>query len=174
MHSKKPIIKAKYQETDFGSTVHGKTIKPNQGLLFIMNVLKGVVNWKEFDSETMSAGSPILWDKASITRLSIKTNIEKLATESKTLTPRPQWKQWSQPEKWIQSLRKKVVNSGKEYEYKVKKKSGEKITKKVKAKQIKPSCNDICKLKCKESFSEEIRLQIFNKFWASGDKALQS
>ena len=26
----------------------------------------------------------------------------------------------------------------------------------------------------KESFSEETRLQIFNKFWASGDKALQS
>lgn len=119
MHSKKLIIKAKYQETDFGSTVHGKTIKPNQGLLFIMNVLKGVVNWKEYDSETMSAGSPILWDKASITRLSIKTNIEKLATESKTLTPRPQWKRWSQPEipkfkEKSSQLRKRVWVWGKE------------------------------------------------------------
>lgn len=38
------------------------------------------MNWKEFDSDTMSAESPILWEKASITRLSIKTNIEKLGT----------------------------------------------------------------------------------------------
>ena len=51
---------------------------------------------------------------------------------------------------------------------------GEKITKKVKAKQIKPPCNDTCRLKCKESFSKETRLQIFNKFRATGDKALQS
>ena len=89
-------------------------MQQGQGQFFITKVLRSVVNWKEFDSDTMSAESPILWEKASITRLSIKTNIEKLGTEAKTPTPRMERKQCSQPEKWMQSLRKKAVNSGKE------------------------------------------------------------
>ena len=68
-------------------------MQQGQGQFFITKVLRSVVNWKKFDSDTMSAESPILWEKASITRLSIKTNIEKLGTKAKTPTPRMERKQ---------------------------------------------------------------------------------
>ena len=66
------------------------------------------------------------------------------------------------------------MNSGKEFNYTVKTKSKGEITKAVKEKVIKSPCNEYCQLKCREKFPEEIRRQIFESFYASGHRNVQT
>lgn len=92
-----------------------------------MNVTK----WKYFDYDTMDKGAAILSNKSLIKRRS--TQIEQITgTEATNPTHLDSRKQKRHPEKWKISLRKKVVNSGQQYSFEIKKRNGEVSTKKSK------------------------------------------
>lgn len=64
-------------------------------------------------------------------------------------------------EKWIDNIRKKLLNSGQKY-----------ITRKGKLKdekKMRPVCLQTCKLKCYEKFDTETRQNILTQFWKLSD-----
>ncbi|XP_066922321.1 uncharacterized protein [Clytia hemisphaerica] len=153
-----------------GTLVHGEEIKDNQGRFFIVKVMKKAMEWDSFDLDTMCEGAAILWEKSDIKIISAKNQLES-GTEAKTPTPLAQRKRKRQPENWLVNKKKKAVNSGKELHYETKV-SGKKTSKMIKKREMKPPCN--CRLKCSDTFTEEKRIQIFNDFYASGDKKIQT
>lgn len=67
------------------------------------------------------------------------------------------------PEEWRKNKAKLLRNSGKAYT------STSKSQKQMKERQIKPTCNEKCKLKCYNKISEEKRKLIFKNYWKLGD-----
>ena len=150
--------------------VHGKEVKADQGRFFIMKVLKKAMEWKSFDLDKMCEGAAILWGKGDAKKISAKTDLRS-GTESKNPTVLAEKKRKRNPEKWLVNKRRRAINSGKEFQYETKIK-GKKAAKEIKKKEMKPPCN--CRMKCIETFTEEKRIQIFNDFYSSGDKSIQS
>lgn len=70
-------------------------------------------------------------------------------------------KRLRQPENWKQNKAKKLRNLGKAYIN-----SKNTITK---ARQLKPPCNDTCKLRCISKINPVQRQSIFDTYWAIGD-----
>lgn len=68
-------------------------------------------------------------------------------------------------ENWVVVRRKTLKNTGQRFVNK----SG----KVLEAKNIKDACSSKCRLKCRELISEEERRNIFEKFWALGDRSRQ-
>ena len=66
-----------------------------------------------------------------------------------------------------------AVNSGQKFQYAIKSKIGAK-THTIKEREMKPPCTDKCRLKCKETFPEEVQKQIFTSFYATGERTLQT
>ncbi|XP_073952058.1 uncharacterized protein [Choristoneura fumiferana] len=66
---------------------------------------------------------------------------------------------------WIDTRRKLLTNSGNQYV--------SKRGKTVPAKTLKQACPATCKLKCSESFTEEIRKNIFDEYWKLSDHSKQ-
>ena len=69
---------------------------------------------------------------------------------------------------------KKPSYSGREYSHVVNKADGSKLTKTIKKQELKPPCTEKCRLKCRDSFPEEVRRKIFSDFYSAGDKLLQA
>ncbi|CAK1585552.1 unnamed protein product [Parnassius mnemosyne] len=68
-------------------------------------------------------------------------------------------------EDWVATKRKRLCNTGQEY-----------ISRRGKVKEarkMKPICSYNCRLQCRENFSEEIRLELFTKFWGTGSHVKQ-
>ena len=167
----KEVLKAKYDAE--ASVVHGVEIKEGEGRFFITKILRAAAKWDNFDIETMSEGAAILWNKKDIKQRSSQINSNQ-GTEANAPTPLAEIKRKRHPEEWKVNKKRKAVNSGKEFNYTVKTKSKGEITKAVKEKVMKPPCNENCRLKCREKFPEEIRRQIFESFYASGDRNVQT
>ena len=167
----KEVLKAKYDAE--ASVVHGVENKEGKGCFFITKILHAAAKWDNFDIETVSEGAAILWNKKDIKQRSsqIKSN---QGTEANAPTPLAEIKRKRHPKEWKVNKKRKAVNSGKEFNYTVKTKSKGEITKAVKEKVIKPPCNENGHLKCREKFPEEIRRQIFESFYASGHRNIQT
>ncbi|XP_057305163.1 uncharacterized protein LOC130642101 [Hydractinia symbiolongicarpus] len=122
----------------------------------------------------MGKGAAILWNKEDVKRRSVLAE-QKVGTEASYPTVLTSRKRKRNPEEWKNNLRKKAVNTGQEFSYQVKNnKDGQMITKKIKKREIKPPCQEKCRLQCSKSFTNEERLKIFHKFYNTGDKCKQS
>ena len=119
----------------------------------------------------MSPGSAILWNVTSLKRRSIQVATQ--GTEAKPPTPLETRKRKRNPENWLIKRRKMATNSGEQLTFEVKKRNGQKVNKSTKKKELKPPCGEKCRLECSKNFPEEIRLQIFNDFYATGNRELQ-
>ena len=97
-----------------------------------------------------------------------------MGTEAKNPTVLKSRKRKRQPELWKKNIKKKAINSGEEYSYKLRNTDGKEVPKTIKKIQMKPPCKENCRLKCQDSFPEEERQKIFTEFYATGDKMMQS
>ncbi|XP_046665796.1 uncharacterized protein LOC124357786 [Homalodisca vitripennis] len=68
---------------------------------------------------------------------------------------------------WLKCKAKKLRNSGEEY------KSSSKSRKLIEKKEIKPPCNDRCRIQCKTKINPDERQTIFKNYWALGDLSRQ-
>lgn len=59
---------------------------------------------------------------------------------------------------------KKAYNSGQEYMLVVNKADGSKLTKTIKKPELKSPCTEKCRLKCRDSFLEEVHRKTFSDF----------
>ena len=170
----KEIFKARYEETDEGFLVHGIPIQPGEGCFFVTKVMRNVVKWKNLNSDTMCQISAILWSKDELIRRSVPIIINKMRTEARCPTPTESRKRKREPENWKRNVMKKAYNSSQEYSHVVNKADESKLTKTIKKRELKPPFTEKCKLKCQDSFPEEVRRKIFSDFYSAGDKLLQS
>lgn len=161
-------FKAKFQKTT-DKTVHGKEMNENEGRFFITKVLKDANKWGEFDVDRHQVGSAILWNTLSIMKMRYAVT-DSSGTEATPPSKRDTKKRKRNPEKWKSAVKKQKLNSGEGYEFKNKK--GE-ITSSKPKKAMKPPCEEKCRKKCTNDFSEEERQQIFDEFWKSGNIDLQ-
>ena len=174
MNNDSEVFKAKYEETEVGTEVHGRTLKEGEGRFFITKVMRNAVNkWTDFDPDTMCVGAPILWQKDK-TKRSGPVTVSAMGTEAKNATPLETRKRKRKPELWKKNKRKTAVNHGYEFEDKRKKLDGSIVTKNVKKREMKPPCKESCRFKCREKFNEEARQKAFDDFYANGDRAIQS
>ena len=149
-------------------------MQEGEGRFFITKVLRSAINWDEFDADRNFTGAAILWKKENIKRRRAFNEKElSQGTAAKQPTPLETPKRKRQPEKWKVNKRKKAVNSGEEFVYQ-QKTGGTIVTKTVKKREMKNPCDEKCRMKCQEQFSEDIRQQIFNGFYELGNKDIQS
>ena len=97
-----------------------------------------------------------------------------MTTEARCPTPAESRKRKREPENWKRNVMKKAYNSDQEYSHVVNKADEGKLTKTIKKWELKPPFTEKCKLKCQDSFSEEVCRKIFSDFYSAGDKLLQS
>ena len=79
----KEIFKARYEETDEGFLVHGIPIQLGEGCSFITKVMRNVVKWKNFNSDTMCQGSAILWSKDELVGRPALISINEMGTDAR-------------------------------------------------------------------------------------------
>ena len=116
------------QATKLGNTlfVHGKVLTEDSGRFFIEKVMKDAGSWVGFDIDTMSNGSAIAWSLDAVETIQIAQAV--VGTEARTLTLLKERKRKRTPEEWQIAKKKRAVIKGKVV---------------VKARTMKPSCNQV-------------------------------
>ena len=170
----KEIFRARYEETNEELPVHGIPVQPGESCVFIIKVMRNAIKWKNVNSYIMCQGSAFLWSKDELIRRPAPISINEMGTQARCLTPTESRKRKREPENWKRNVMKKAYNSSQEYSHVVNKADESKLTKTIKKRELKPPFTEKCKLKCQDSFPEEVRRKIFSDFYSAGDKLLQS
>lgn len=172
VHKGIDIFKAKCQEWEPDTTVHGHILAADERRFLITKLLEKSNTWHGFDLDRTTVGSYVKW-KVKNVRKRNKRKLSVLGTEATYATPLAGKKRKREPEKWKVNVKKQKVNSGEPYNFVNKRgKSRGKVTRKE-GKKMGPACNETCNFQCSENISPEERLKIHQNFWSLNDVSLQ-